>query len=403
MKKGKKNRYKRKDVLVGFGISIGILSLLLFFSVIQGVIFNPIEEGGYNAFYNFDEGIGTDYFGVIDGTAGVGVSSTEGYIGNGVSFIGHENRYNTDYINLGSVATITSNEGTFGAMVYFNEIDPINDQYILSSGNSGGLYIRMGITEQGYPEYFWYANGKSAITSSEPLQANRWYHYVVTYADGIANIYIDGELVATGNGGRSFTDGSFYIGRVYANFVTNAYSINGTVDDVMILNRMASPTEIENMYAQYQSGVSPISNGFDVVVNYTDGGSATGSGIYFSGAYVELNATPDEGYIFTGWSGDFNGEDSYETFLLTDDLNVTANFEEGFIYYLADEDSKTCSEVFILSSEVTENHYSTLKNCEKVFINDGVTISGYTITFGNPDGRSGFIGRIWNWIISLFN
>ncbi len=47
---------------------------------------------------------------------------------------------------------------------------------------------------------------------------------------------------------------------------------------------------------------------------------------YAPGSVVELTAIPDEGYHFTGWSGDLSGSSNPESVTLTGDLSVTAVF-----------------------------------------------------------------------------
>ncbi len=59
----------------------------------------------------------------------------------------------------------------------------------------------------------------------------------------------------------------------------------------------------------------------------TAGGSVTpASGTYNDGTVVTLTATPDAGYVFTGWSGDLSGTANPEDITMGADKNVTANF-----------------------------------------------------------------------------
>ncbi len=48
---------------------------------------------------------------------------------------------------------------------------------------------------------------------------------------------------------------------------------------------------------------------------------------YAPGTEVALTAIPDEGYHFTGWSGDLSGSTNPESVTLTGDLSITAEFE----------------------------------------------------------------------------
>jgi len=66
---------------------------------------------------------------------------------------------------------------------------------------------------------------------------------------------------------------------------------------------------------------------YTVTVNYDQTrGTVIGAGTYYAGTQVTLTATSNPGYRFAGWS---NGEaDSNYTFILTENVTLTANFEE---------------------------------------------------------------------------
>ena len=66
---------------------------------------------------------------------------------------------------------------------------------------------------------------------------------------------------------------------------------------------------------------------YTVTVNYdATRGTVIGAGTYYAGTQVTLTATSNPGYRFAGWS---NGEaDSNYTFILTENVTLTANFEE---------------------------------------------------------------------------
>lgn len=62
----------------------------------------------------------------------------------------------------------------------------------------------------------------------------------------------------------------------------------------------------------------------------TLGGSTTGGGNYVNGAPVTVTATPNTGYIFTGWkeNGQTVSEDSSYTFTVSGDRNLVAVFDK---------------------------------------------------------------------------
>jgi uncharacterized repeat protein (TIGR02543 family) len=55
-------------------------------------------------------------------------------------------------------------------------------------------------------------------------------------------------------------------------------------------------------------------------------GTVTGGGIYLLDATATLTATPDPGYLFTGWTGDASGTVSPLSVLMNANKNITANF-----------------------------------------------------------------------------
>jgi uncharacterized repeat protein (TIGR02543 family) len=77
-----------------------------------------------------------------------------------------------------------------------------------------------------------------------------------------------------------------------------------------------------------------------LIVDFTTGGTVTVNDIpipgkailtYAAGTVVRLNATPDSGYQFVGWSGNAgtvaNVNDASTTIIVNGDYSVTANFE----------------------------------------------------------------------------
>jgi uncharacterized repeat protein (TIGR02543 family) len=65
-----------------------------------------------------------------------------------------------------------------------------------------------------------------------------------------------------------------------------------------------------------------------VKVNPSGGGTVTPSGGTYSAlTTVTLTATPNPGYIFTGWSGDISGNTNPYTLTMNKNYDVTANFQ----------------------------------------------------------------------------
>jgi gliding motility-associated-like protein/uncharacterized repeat protein (TIGR02543 family) len=58
-----------------------------------------------------------------------------------------------------------------------------------------------------------------------------------------------------------------------------------------------------------------------------EGGTVSGAGNYNSGTAATIKATPNAGYIFTGWSGDATGTSSSVSVTMDGNKSVTANFQ----------------------------------------------------------------------------
>ncbi len=70
---------------------------------------------------------------------------------------------------------------------------------------------------------------------------------------------------------------------------------------------------------------------FEAIPRYTlaataKGGSVTGSGSYYQGSTVQLQATPSTGWSFLGWAGDFVGTDSSFSWTVESPASFVANF-----------------------------------------------------------------------------
>lgn len=58
----------------------------------------------------------------------------------------------------------------------------------------------------------------------------------------------------------------------------------------------------------------------------SDEGTATGAGYYAKGSYVTIEANPNTGFNFTGWSGDFEGSQPAAQIYMDGNKTITANF-----------------------------------------------------------------------------
>ncbi len=91
-----------------------------------------------------------------------------------------------------------------------------------------------------------------------------------------------------------------------------------------ILRTGAGP---QNFVSNYYTGVN---EQYALAVDVSEGnGSVTpGSGDFQAGEKITLTAVPEEGWLFDGWTGDVSGDSEALSFVLSQDMTVSASFKE---------------------------------------------------------------------------
>jgi trimeric autotransporter adhesin len=95
-------------------------------------------------------------------------------------------------------------------------------------------------------------NNGNAITSTYPIDSNRWYHIAVTFSGSDYNLYIDGILVAGPITGSNPTLNSvnFIVGAMDQNNITPFNYFNGWMDELRIWNTELTVNQIRQMMNQ---------------------------------------------------------------------------------------------------------------------------------------------------------
>ncbi len=95
-------------------------------------------------------------------------------------------------------------------------------------------------------------NNGNAITSTYPIDSNRWYHIAVTFSGTNYNLYVDGVLVAGPISGANPTSNSvnFIVGAMDQNNVTPFNYFNGWMDELRIWNTTLMVDQIHQMMNQ---------------------------------------------------------------------------------------------------------------------------------------------------------
>ncbi|WP_396171686.1 LamG-like jellyroll fold domain-containing protein [Flavobacterium sp.] len=95
-------------------------------------------------------------------------------------------------------------------------------------------------------------NNGNAITSTHPIDSNRWYHIAVTFSGSNYNLYIDGILVAGPISGPnpSSNNVNFIVGAMDQNNVSPFHYFNGWMDELRIWNTELTINQIRQMMNQ---------------------------------------------------------------------------------------------------------------------------------------------------------
>jgi hypothetical protein len=264
-------------------------------------------------YWPFDEGKGTETADATgngnDGTFNGDVEWVDGYNGDGVRFDSEGER-----IVVGPLApSAETNAMTLAAWINWEgQGHTIEHQGIIGK--------RLGWTTTGDTiKWFWeatpangllfradYSGGGTGLwwgnTLLEPY-ANEWTHVALTWEDGTAIQYINGEEVETGNitFRDSANDTPVTIGCVDS---TNTETFVGTIDEVRIFDHALTPDEIQTI----MQGIFPTAYGPTPAdgslhpdtwanLSWEAGTSAITHDVYFSDNFDDVNAGAESAFL----------------------------------------------------------------------------------------------------------
>ena len=135
----------------------------------------------------------------------------------------------------------STSSGTAGKMIFFKAPNTgYNDDYhmcvIYDGSNNPKAQFVFG---QGSGQYI-------PLTSNTILQTNQWYLITATRANGVAKLYINGNLEITTN--YSFTPINEHYSLRLGMSVSNGQSFSGKLDEMRIYNRALNAQEIIDIY-----------------------------------------------------------------------------------------------------------------------------------------------------------
>ncbi|MFM2386614.1 MAG: hypothetical protein RL660_1371 [Bacteroidota bacterium] len=92
------------------------------------------------------------------------------------------------------------------------------------------------------------SNISSVINSNGNNTATQWRHFVVTFKQGVAKMYVNGLLVSQSICSQKKMPSSFSSFAITNTYVSTNYFLNGSFDDVTVCNWVMTQSEIDSLY-----------------------------------------------------------------------------------------------------------------------------------------------------------
>ncbi len=173
-----------------------------------------------------------------------GAQWVSGYRGSALQFDGVN-----DYVEVAHNSSLQpTTELTL--MGWVKLVNPLSNQKIISKRPGNGIGYILGVTsEKIYPE-IWDTNGVHYTFQSGTINSNEWTHLAVTWKSGEQMIgYINGSPVdSIGASSNPIIANNSVLTIGAASWNTNAFVVNGLVDEIAIFNRALTASEIMKVY-----------------------------------------------------------------------------------------------------------------------------------------------------------
>jgi hypothetical protein len=145
--------------------------------------------------------------------------------------------------------TNLTNQITVGGWV--KKLSSLNNKGVISKWGGSSELFQYLIYISPADRYNWQirlANGSSvsAVAPSTIIDTN-WHHILGTYNGAVVALYIDGNLVASTVTSGNINGGLTTQANTLGDYQGSNY-FNGSIDEVIIMNRSLSATEVQNLY-----------------------------------------------------------------------------------------------------------------------------------------------------------
>jgi len=238
-----------------------------------------------------------------------------GYIDNGGVFNGSSSGVNLPSSLNTNVIDAT---GAFSISMWINANDISTVQYLFCSNTSNNVDLGINSNGQGVGKIVWtiYNTSYSYLVSTTTITTNTWYNIVVTYNNGLSELFINGASQGTVT--KTLLESSIEPTLGYRN-TGGSVRFNGKIDQFRVFNKALSQGEVTTLYGETsasstKSTTDIFSDGSGIALyelesnaNDTGGtynGTATNVTFDYDGAWY---GTPSYATGVFGQAASFNG------------------------------------------------------------------------------------------------
>jgi hypothetical protein len=173
--------------------------------------------------------------------------------------------------------------------------------------------------------------GQTIHSTTGDLAAGQWHHVAHVFSVNGTNtdlrVYVNGTQV--GGVVSAPTANMDFIGLNFGANRGGARVFDGMLDEVAVWNRALTPAEVTELRNLGLAG-TPLVDSVLVSLSASPGtsGTTTGTGTYTRGVEVNVTATANPGYVFSGWEGSFDGQPASFTYTANTGAVSTAVFAQ---------------------------------------------------------------------------